>query len=48
MNKSMFLETTKLIESKLNMNGHWMIPCKVGIFYVNLKSYVVTNAGLGF
>ena len=45
MNNS-FIRNNKMIEHKLYMNGHWMVPYKVGNFYVDLKSKKAANAGL--
>ena len=36
MNETFFLEITVMIELKLYMNGHWVVPYKVGIFLCGL------------
>ena len=38
--KSFFLEITNIIEPKLFINGHWMVPYKAGIF---MLSGLITN-----
>ena len=34
MNETFFLEITVMIELKLYMNGHWIVPYKVDIFFM--------------
>ena len=40
INKSFFIviDTTNMIEPKLNMNGYWIVPYKGCIFYMDRKS----------
>jgi len=57
MNKSFFVETKKnMIELKLCMDGHWILPSKAFYssvfsdvyFYVDQKSKMATTTGLRF
>lgn len=32
-----------MIETKLYMNGHWMVPCKLAFSYVDPKSNMTTT-----
>ena len=36
-------ETINLIEANLYMNNHWMIPCKINLIFVNLKSNITAT-----
>jgi hypothetical protein len=41
-----FSETTNMIKAKLYMNVHWVVLCKLKVFWSDMKFKMAATAGL--